>query len=410
MSEQSANLALTFLAAAQAQKHVSVNESLLRLDALVQLSVVSATTSVQPSAPSDGQVYILPAGKTGAAWGAMADHALAYWRDGVWEQLTPREGWLAWIRDADLLVVYSGAGWSVSGLRAGLGLGSAALKATGASGDAVPLLNGANTWGANQTLAANLLVDATRVRDIGASATTLRYVHAAGVYCDQLTLDNAASAPSGNANERYWDFYAGGSTFQVRAVNDAYSSAATALSIVRSGATLSYLAFGASVRPSADNAYALGAASNRWSTVYAGTGAINTSDAREKTALQPVSEALKRAVKTVLAGVGVFQWLSSVAAKGADGARLHVGVTAQAVRNAFLAEGLDPERYGLFCADPLFETVETEPSRMETSEDGARSYVPSKSETRPVLDDNGAQMIRLGVRADQLLWLALAAV
>jgi len=58
-------LELPFLAAGQAQKHVTVNESLIRLDALVQLAVVSVTASAQPGAPTDGQVYILPAGKTG---------------------------------------------------------------------------------------------------------------------------------------------------------------------------------------------------------------------------------------------------------------------------------------------------------------------------------------------------------
>ena len=40
------SLVLPYLAVGQAQKHVTVNESLRRLDALVQLSVVSATTSV----------------------------------------------------------------------------------------------------------------------------------------------------------------------------------------------------------------------------------------------------------------------------------------------------------------------------------------------------------------------------
>lgn len=40
MSDTSSNLAPPYLAAGQAQKHVTVNESLLRLDALVQLAVV----------------------------------------------------------------------------------------------------------------------------------------------------------------------------------------------------------------------------------------------------------------------------------------------------------------------------------------------------------------------------------
>ncbi|MFZ4072551.1 MAG: DUF2793 domain-containing protein [Caulobacterales bacterium] len=153
MSDQSANLSLRYLAPAQAQKHVTVNESLLRLDAIVQLSVVSATTTAQPGSPTDGCVYILPSGKTGAAWGAMANGALAYWRDGAWEAITPREGWLAWVQDTNQLRVYDGAAWTQSAARAGLGLGAAALKNTGTSGDAVALLNTYNTWSALQDVA-----------------------------------------------------------------------------------------------------------------------------------------------------------------------------------------------------------------------------------------------------------------
>jgi len=109
---QSSRLALPFLAAAQAQKHVTVNESLLRLDALTQASAVSATTSAEPASPTDGDIYLLPAGKTGAAWGAMANGALAYWRDGVWEELTPKPGWRLYIEDEDALYARTGAGWA----------------------------------------------------------------------------------------------------------------------------------------------------------------------------------------------------------------------------------------------------------------------------------------------------------
>jgi hypothetical protein len=107
------NLLLPYLAAGQAQKHVTVNESLRRLDALVQLAVVSASASVQPASPADGAAYILPPGKSGAAWSAMSDHALAYYRDGAWEQISPREGWLAFVKDADQLLHYSGAAWAL---------------------------------------------------------------------------------------------------------------------------------------------------------------------------------------------------------------------------------------------------------------------------------------------------------
>ena len=107
----SANLQLPFLAAGQAQKHVTLNEALLRLDALTQLVAETATDAAEPASPTDGTLYILPPGKTGAAWGAMANHALAYWRDGVWEEITPKPGWRAFAKDVGALLVFTGAVW-----------------------------------------------------------------------------------------------------------------------------------------------------------------------------------------------------------------------------------------------------------------------------------------------------------
>ena len=109
---QSSRLGLPYLAAAQAQKHVTVNETLLRLDALTQLSALSASTLTQPASPVDGDIYLLPGGKSGAAWSAMADGALAYFRDGVWEQLTPKPGWRCFVEDEKALYARTGVGWS----------------------------------------------------------------------------------------------------------------------------------------------------------------------------------------------------------------------------------------------------------------------------------------------------------
>ncbi|MCJ2071200.1 DUF2793 domain-containing protein [Methylobacterium sp. J-030] len=108
---------------------------------------------------------------------------------------------------------------------------------------------------------------------------------------------------------------------------------------------------GPMVLPGTDNAIGLGVADRRWSTVYAATGAINTSDAGEKVVL---GEPDPRVFDAILAvPLVAYRWAEAVARKGPDGARLHYGATAQAVRDAFLAHGLDPCRYGLFCADDL---------------------------------------------------------
>ena len=92
----------------------------------------------------------------------------------------------------------------------------------------------------------------------------------------------------------------------------------------------------------------LGSASARWSEVYAAAGTINTADERMKDNVRAPDEALMRAWGRV--GFKVFQFKDALAKKG-DAARLHIGVIAQQVRAAFAAEGLDADRYGLFCHD-----------------------------------------------------------
>lgn len=111
MSDRSSNLGLPFLVAAQAQKHVVVNECLLKLDALIQLAAVSFTTTAQPANPADGALYILPSGKTGADWDGMANGALAYYRDGAWEEIAPLEGFSAYVKDADVALAFDGVTW-----------------------------------------------------------------------------------------------------------------------------------------------------------------------------------------------------------------------------------------------------------------------------------------------------------
>lgn len=125
----STRLSLPYLLASQSQKHVTVNEGLRKLDAIVQLSAVSATITSQPDTPGDGDVYILPPGKTGSAWGSMSNAALAYYVDGAWMQLSPREGWLAWVADEEVFAVYTSGAWEELTTSGGGGGGREVLTA-----------------------------------------------------------------------------------------------------------------------------------------------------------------------------------------------------------------------------------------------------------------------------------------
>jgi len=112
-------------------------------------------------------------------------------------------------------------------------------------------------------------------------------------------------------------------------------------------------------RPASDASASCGGASYRWSTVYASTGTINTSDAREKTAVAPLTPAELAASKALAAELGSFRFLSAVAAKGAVDARMHIGMTVQRAMDVMTAHGLNPLAYGFICHDTWQATGST---------------------------------------------------
>ena len=100
-------LGLPLVQAAQAQKHVTVNTGLERLDALVQLRLTSASVSVPPD-PVEGTFFV-PAGAVGA-W-AGQEGRLAVAANGGWEFVAPARGWSAWIEDAAASAMFDGSDW-----------------------------------------------------------------------------------------------------------------------------------------------------------------------------------------------------------------------------------------------------------------------------------------------------------
>jgi hypothetical protein len=115
MADNTTNLALPFIVAAQAQKHVTHNEALQALDAIVMLSVLDRDLAAPPGSPVDGARYLAGASPAGA-WAGQAGK-IAAWQDGAWAFYTAKEGWLCWIADEDLALVYDGAAWVSPGLQ-----------------------------------------------------------------------------------------------------------------------------------------------------------------------------------------------------------------------------------------------------------------------------------------------------
>jgi len=102
------NLGLPFLEAGQAQKHVTLNEALRMLDALVQLSVVEFAAA-PPDTPENGARYLVAELASGGFAGK--DHQVAVFEDGAWRFLLPQRGWLLFVASENELRVFDEDEW-----------------------------------------------------------------------------------------------------------------------------------------------------------------------------------------------------------------------------------------------------------------------------------------------------------
>ena len=153
-----------------------------------------------------------------------------------------------------------------------------------------------------------------------------------------------------------------------------------------------------------DNTQTLGTAAKRWSTVYAGTGTINTSDGREKTAIQTFNPSEIAAAIALSKEVGTYQFLESVALKG-NAARHHIGLTVQRAIEVMQEHGLEPFRYGFICHDAWPQITVDHPAKdaVEATLDDAGEVVTQAMDAIPawteVVQEAGD---RYAFRYDQL--------
>lgn len=146
------------------------------------------------------------------------------------------------------------------------------------------------------------------------------------------------------------------------------------------------------ITPITDISASCGDASRRWTQVHAQDGTIQTSDARLKSAVEPLSPALIAIGLQCARETGRFRWLARIAEVG-EAARWHIGITSQRVVEIFAAHGEDAYAYGIVCHDewperteivtpaayeqrdtgtldehgaPIYETVETTPAVTRT--------------------------------------------
>ena len=110
MSDNTINLELPYILPSQAQKHVTHNEALQRLDILTQLTITASLTA-PPSDPQEGTCYDIGVSPSGA-WSGKAGK-LAFRQDDDWVFITPKEGWQGWFLADDRLRIHTGSGWAI---------------------------------------------------------------------------------------------------------------------------------------------------------------------------------------------------------------------------------------------------------------------------------------------------------
>lgn len=177
---------LPYIAADQAQKHVTHNAALDLLDALLPRAVASASTATAPAAPAEGEAHIVPAGASG--YGGAAPGDLAIFTGGTWAAIAPQFGWSVPVLDEGRARVFAGAaGWlpgrvagAATGAALGLAVADAVLTASGASVTATGLiparciLLGVTSW----TIAA---VTGAASYDVGDGVTVGRFGGTLGI-------------------------------------------------------------------------------------------------------------------------------------------------------------------------------------------------------------------------------------
>ena len=220
------------------------------------------------------------------------------------------------------------------------------------------------------------------------------------------------------ADSQQFDVGVGGSTAAITGVRNKFYIFDSTLSQIRL-----LMDSSGNVTPGADDAQDFGSSSNRWDDIYATNTTIQSSDRELKQDIEELTEAETRVAQACKGLLRKYRWKDAVAQKG-DEARIHFGIIAQDLEDAFTAEGLDAGRYGMFVkntwwtADRVIPAVEA----VEAVYDEEGNEVSPAIEAQPeetVTDifensedapEGATEVTQRGVRYSELLAFIISAI
>ena len=109
MPDDTTILSLPLILPAQAQKHVTHNEALVKLDLMVQLAVLNRTLTTAPALPTIGDRHIVAVGATGP-WVGQAGR-IALFTEAGWQFTQPLAGWQAYVMAESQMAFFNGLVW-----------------------------------------------------------------------------------------------------------------------------------------------------------------------------------------------------------------------------------------------------------------------------------------------------------
>lgn len=357
---------------------------------------------------------------TGGTWGAVAEATDMNFNGNIGR----RE-----LVGAEIDVYCNGPDTAVNRVGAQIVVGDAYLNRNGSAGQDGSATYGLHVMrqlgGATVNWINGVIVSSATDTSFQAGATGARAFRVIGSYSVGLeTHEGTLSGPAVRIGA--------GQKISFNATDTVYAYSQSDALIMGAGSSDRVVIDSGSLRPFTDNSISAGSPTARYTTVYAATGTINTSDGRCKTNVRDVSEK-EKAVATKIKGLlKAFNMVDAVEEKGND-ARIHFGIIAQDVKAAFEAEGLVAEDYALFCYDkwdteyrPIYATrtatrevpvqVIEVTKNEETGEIMRNKTTEITQEDYEEIYDTGEKEVvkeagdRYGIRYDQLLCFIISAL
>ena len=141
----------------------------------------------------------------------------------------------------------------------------------------------------------------------------------------------------------------------------------------------------------------LGHPTYKWGQIYSTSSSISNSDRTTKQDINEITESEKKVAAKMVNLFRTYRVKDAVEKKG-EKARVHSGVVAQDLIEAFQSEGLDAHRYGLFCYDDVW-MVDGKDELFETvyMKNGDKNFVDENGVQREyTADDEGVEEVKEG--------------